>query len=275
MKASQLGSRVWINGALIGADQAFIPLTDRGFTLGDGLFETMFWTGTQIRFFDDHMARFQHAIAALEFVLPFSINEIEAGLMALGADAQGGKAGIRLTLTRGSGLRGLAIPASPIPLLVASIAPASPANTPMILKTVPITRSANSPSSRFKTLSYIDNIMALQQAKMMGADDAIMLGATGNVACASSANVIVHYQGAALTPALEDGALPGIVRGRLIKAGLVEESCITPAHLALCESAVLTNALMGIRAIQQIDGRYLEIRKDWLLTLSEILNSTA
>lgn len=267
----QLGSRVWMNGQILAADQAFVPISDRGFTLGDGLFETMLWRGETVRFFDEHMTRLAASCVALGFIVPCSISEIRAGLADLGRDAGGGPAALRLTLTRGSGPRGLAVPDKPESCLIASIAPIKLVTSPIKLKTISITRNPEAPSTRFKTLSYIDNIMALQEARLAGANDGIMLSNTGYVACTSSANLILRHQGSNLTPALEDGALPGIVRGQLLQAGLIEEARITPTLLSTCDAIAQTNALIGVRCVAEINGRLLPALQGWAQSLIDTL----
>jgi branched-subunit amino acid aminotransferase/4-amino-4-deoxychorismate lyase len=84
-----------------------------------------------------------------------------------------------------------------------------------------------------------------------------MYGTTGYVACATSANMIVAHKGRILTPGVDDGALAGIVRGRLLAAGLVEEAAVDAHMLATCDQCVLTNALIGVGKVATIDGRIL------------------
>jgi branched-chain amino acid aminotransferase len=272
MTNKALGSRVWINGEMVDAHQATFPLADRGFTLGDGLFETMLWTGWEVRFFDAHMARLAQSAEALGLQLPCSVEAVKAGLNALAENAASSKAALRLTLTRGNGPRGLAIPEIAHPQLIATIAPLVENTSTVRLKTVSIPRAIGTPSARFKTLSYVDNIIALREARAGGGDEAIMLGTNGNVACASSANLVIRYKGANLTPALEDGALGGIVRGRLLAVGLIEEAHIIPSQLAQCEDAALTNALIGVRGVAFIDGRALGSGRIWCQSLTDALD---
>jgi branched-chain amino acid aminotransferase len=78
------------------------------------------------------------------------------------------------------------------------------------------------------------------------------------VACATSANILIQKDRRWQTPPLEDGALPGIVRGRLIRAGLVTEIRIHVADLETCQAACLTNALVGVRPIHTLNGRVLQ-----------------
>lgn len=266
---SALGTKVWLNGGIMDADEAHVGVTDRGLTLGDGLFETMLWTGEKIRFLDNHLARLRVSARAFSIKLPATIDQIKEGLAQLTTPAQGQTAALRLTLTRGAGPRGLALPDTQNPQLLATIAAYCPPTTPVSLASVTIERNATSPTARYKTLSYFDNVMALRQARAIGADDAIMRGSTGAIACASSANIVIHYRGQTLTPAIDDGALPGIVRGRLIKAGLIAEAHITPHMLANCTHGALTNALIGVRSVEMIDSRRLERGSLWLEMLHE------
>jgi branched-chain amino acid aminotransferase len=266
-----LGSKSWMNGAILDAGGAHVSVSDRGFTLGDGLFETMLWTGSRIRFFDDHMARLSQSAVALGFTNALDTTAIKDGLMALVQDSQGKAAAMRLTLSRGAGPRGLALPETAAPQLIATIAPLVDASSPARLTTVSIARLIGAPSTRFKTLSYIDNIMAQHEARLEGGDEAIMLGSNGNVACASCANLVFRYRDANLTPALGDGALPGIIRGRLLAEGLIEEAHISPVQLAQCEGAALTNALIGVRVVSSIDGRALDPTKTWQQLLKDAL----
>jgi branched-chain amino acid aminotransferase len=266
-----LGSKVWMNGVIMNANSAYVSVSDRGFTLGDGLFETMLWTSSRIRFFDEHLARLSQSAVALGFTTPLDVTAIKKGLLALVEDEQGNAAAVRLTLSRGIGPRGLALPETTAPQLIATIAPLADTSAPAHLKTVSVPRLIGAPSTRFKTLSYLDNVMAQHEARFKGGDEAIMLGTNGNVACASCANLVFRYKDANLTPALRDGALPGIVRGRLLAAGLIEEANISPSQLALCEGAALTNALIGVRVVSSIDRRALDTRKTWPQSLRDTI----
>lgn len=258
MTTGPLGDMCWHNGRLARIDEVRIDPTDRGFTLGDGLFETLLWTGREIRFFEDHMARLGHGASQLGLAIPFSIVELENGLVAL-AQASGLKpAALRLMVTRGVGPRGLKVPDTPLPNVLATIATV-PTEFPAVeVRLVDIYRASGAPSARFKTLSYVDNIIALRLAQAMGADDGLMRGPDGSVACGTSANVLIRHGDQWHTPPLEDGALPGIVRGRLIRAGLVTESRIPVADLEMCQAACLTNALVGVRPIHTLNGRPLK-----------------
>jgi branched-subunit amino acid aminotransferase/4-amino-4-deoxychorismate lyase len=248
---------------------------DRGFTLGDGLFETMLWTGETVRFGADHMARLAHGAAWLGLPLPRDGRDILEGMRALalaGARA-GARAAIRLTLTRGVGPRGLAPPEAPRPRLLATLAPAPTegGEGPVRLHKSPVVRAAGTPSARFKTLSYIDNVVALRAARAAGMEDAVLCNWHGRPACATAGNLIVILDGRALTPPVGDGALPGIVRGRLLAAGLVEEAEIEFEALGACQAMATTNALVGVRPVDAWEGRALDRGDARLATMAAFI----
>lgn len=257
MTTAPLGDLCWHNGRVVKLADVRIDPADRGFTLGDGLFETLLWTGQEIRFFEDHMARLGHGASQLGLVIPFNFAEVEQGLLAL-ANASGQKrAALRLMVTRGVGPRGLMVPDKSLPNVLATLA-AVPTEFPAVgVQLVDVYRASGAPSSRFKTLSYVDNIVALNLAQALGADDGLMRGPDESIACATSANFLIQHDGVWHTPPLEDGALPGIVRGRLVRAGLVNERRIRVADLETCQAACLTNSIVEVRPIHTLNGRAL------------------
>jgi branched-chain amino acid aminotransferase len=268
-----LGSKVWLNGRVLDQGAAHLDVADRGFTLGDGLFETLLWTGHEIRFVDDHLARLTQSAAALGLDMPFDVAALKAGLLALTADGGGQTAALRLTLTAGSGPRGLARQAMAIPTCLITIAPYAVPPGPVRLKSVSIRRNCGAPSARFKTVSYLENIMALEEAKALGGDDALLFGTSGYVACTASANIIIRLDEGALTPKQDDGALVGIVRGRLLARGLVTEAHVDPAMLGAASACAVTNALIGVRPVSEIDDRQLEVNEAWMRDLRNALGN--
>ena len=237
-----------------------IPHDDRGLTLGDGLFETLLAVDGKLEDFDAHLARMTAGCAALGLPGPDGAEALRLCDEALAGQA--GRMAVRLTLTAGSGGRGLDRPQAPQPRLFATAAPAPAPVAPVRVATVAVRRNAGSPASRWKTLSYLDNVLARRQAQALGAEEALMLNTAGEVACAAVANVF-WFQGARLlTPALECGILEGVMRGRVIararRAGLeIAEIRVARDALDGVETMFLTNSLIGLRAVSHLDGRVL------------------
>lgn len=238
-----------------------IPPDDRGFTLGDGLFETVLAVGGELRRADAHLDRL--AAGCAELGLPEPDRAHARALMAQALSQAGlvqGRAAVRLTLTAGSGGRGLDRPAELSPRLVATAAPAPLPAGPARLVTARVRRNDASPASRLKTLAYLDNVLARREARAAGADEALMLNTRGDLACAAAANLFWIADGALCTPALTCGVLAGVMRGAAIAAAhrlgaSVRELAAAPDALAGAEAVFLTNSLMGVRPVSEIDGR--------------------
>lgn len=236
-----------------------VPFDDRGLTLGDGLFETILWNGTELVGFDAHLARMTAGCADLGLPAPVSDDLLHAAKRALAEDGLAAtRSAVRLSWTAGSGGRGLTRPDPLKPRLFATAAPAPRPETPARLITARTRRNELSPASRLKTLSYLDNVLARREAEQAGASEALMLNGAGEVACAAAANLFWLSGGALFTPAREAGVLAGIVRGEVMAAAraagvTVQEVRAGPE--ALRGAAVfLTNSLIGIRPVSSIDG---------------------
>jgi aminodeoxychorismate lyase len=250
-----------------------IAADDRGFLLGDGLFETLLVLDGRPVFFEAHMARLVRGCAALGLPAP-AAEDVERALRTAAAEASlgGGRAAARITWTAGSGGRGLDRPPTLTPRLIASAAPASPAAPAVSLLTASVRRNEASPASRLKTLAYLDNVLARREALAAGADEALMLNTRGDVACAAAANVFWLADGEVHTPALTCGVLDGIMRDRVIAvAGSlgvpVREVQEPRAALDRAEAIFLTNSLIGVRAVSRLDGVALG-ESEWVRRLS-------
>jgi len=247
----------WLNGEYRN-DRGAINIADRGFLLGDGVFETLLVRNGVGAFLDAHLARLTKGLQALQIdaLLPTDAGDILPTLIA--KNNIQGDASARITISRGPAGRGLVFPdASEARATVLITVQAAPDSKPekqssLRLKVSSLTRAENSVSARLKTLNYLDNILARNEALAAGADDAVMLNNHGRVACASSANVfIIDQSGAVVTPPVNEGALPGIVRSLLLTASAETGIDIREGSIrgtALQEGQVfLTNSLIGLR----------------------------
>jgi branched-chain amino acid aminotransferase len=253
---------LYLDGRMVELAQARIDPRDRGFLLGDGLFETMRADRGRVPFLDRHLDRLEAGAAVLGIPLPRSRDAIaEACFEVLHANQLGDSlAAVRLTLSRGPGPRGLAPPADPAPtLLVAAALMADAAPAPARAVMSSIRRNEHSPLSRTKSLNYLDNVLALREACERGANEAILCNTAGRLACASAANLFLVRDGALLTPGLDEGVLPGITRAVLLETardlGIPAEQVVLPTSaLERADEALLTNSLVGVRPVVEIDG---------------------
>ena len=237
---------IWLDGQITPADAARIDPADRGFLLGDGLFETMCVSNGKACHQARHLTRLQQGAATLEIPLPPDIPQAIAAILQANACISGS---LRLTLSAGPAPRGLIRPASLQPTLLITTAPAASPSPPARLIIAQTTRrNQHSPLSRLKSLNYGDQMLARREAQSRGADDALLLNTDGALVCASAANLLLHDGHRWLTPPTASGALPGTRRAILIEAGLLREQTLVPADLTAARQLLLLNAL-GAREV--------------------------
>jgi len=234
-----------------------IPLDDRGLLLGDGLFETMLAQDGALPWIESHLDRMTAGCSVLG--LP-SLDREAARAACLAAAPAAGRAAVRLTLTAGSGGRGLDRPGEPELRLWATSAPSPLPTGPATLIIARARRNEGSPASRLKTLSYLDNVLARAEARGGGADEAVMLNNAGHVACAGAANLFWISGETVFTPALDCGVLGGITRARLLEMApdlsvRIEETVADRTALQASDAVFLTNSLIGVRAVSRLEGR--------------------
>lgn len=254
---------IYLNGELLPEKEAHISPTDRGFLLGDGLFETMRVHQGRIFQLEAHLARLHAGAAALQIPVPKSSEEIRTALSATLAanDLAHADASLRLTLTRGTGPRGVLPLKSPTPTLMITATPMSQQATPpvnTIIASAP--RNQHSPLTQIKSLNFLEFILARQEAEQKNANEALLLNTNGHLTEATTANLFIVQNEKVYTPPLTDGVLPGITRALILQLAkskhiLSAEASLTPEALYSAQEAFLTNSLIGIRAIRSVDGK--------------------
>lgn len=248
---------VWLNGSLVDQDEARVLVADRGFTLADGIFETIKAVGITPFWLSEHFGRLKAGAAAIGLAIPFSETRIcEAVDQLLAGATEDAQSAIRLTVTRGAAARGLwpKETGASQPTCVLTVA-SSPATLPQDFVVCRSTRrNEHSPLSRIKSLGYGDNVLARREAIERGADDAIMLNTAEHVACATVGNVFFRMAGDWVTPPIADGILPGLARRRFIAELGAVESSLSTELIQTSDAGFVCNSL-GFTQIKRIDGR--------------------
>jgi branched-chain amino acid aminotransferase len=264
---------IWIDGTLAAADAPHLSAFDRGFQLGDAVFETLRARAGRVTELEEHLARLRSSADGLAIPLPASAEaDIAAGIADLlrKEDLAGpdGDAAIRITVSRGAIFgRGLLPPADaePTPTVVVQAWPVPPPPAGHIergirLVTSGVRRDPSSPLGRLKTTSRADHVYARLEAKRAGADDALFLTVDGHLSEATSANVFL-VQGTSLkTPSLACGILAGTTRDWILawaaRVGLEPvETLLLLADLAAADEAFLSSSVAGILPVTTVDGR--------------------
>ncbi|WP_425107148.1 aminotransferase class IV [Ancylobacter sp.] len=250
-----------------------VSIEDRGFTLGDGVFDTALALDGAVFARARHVGRLVAAAQRIGIVL-----EAAAVEAALDAALTAEPTILRTTVTRGTAARGLWPTSAGAPTVVVTRAPWSPAllGQPARLITATGRRNEFSPTANLKTLGYLDHILAAREAAAAGVDDALLLNTRGRVACTTIANVFALIAGRLVTPALREGCLPGIMRALVIEAaprlGLaVEERPLAPAALTGADAVFLTNSVRFLRPVTALDGVALDDEHDTIRNLQDII----
>ena len=251
-------SLVWCNGALLAQSEASIAITDRGFTLADGIFETLRTVGNRPLWLAEHLARLRAGAQFLGLLVAYDDAVIEAAIVRLLEDSGFSEGAVRITLTRGPttqrGLWSSDNPGHPTLLITVAAAGKMPPQHMVICLTT--RRNEYSPLSGIKSLNYGDNILARREAIAKGASDALMLNTQGHVACATVGNVFFRINGQWVTPRLADGILPGIARAKIIQRTAAIERILVEPDLLQADAAFISNSL-GCTPIASIEGHEL------------------
>ncbi len=267
----------WVNGSLLPASDRHISAFDRGFQLGDGVFETLRAAGGRVTELAEHTARLRGSAAGLAIDLPDDLparlaRGIGDLLAAEGLGGPDGDASVRITATRGTWMsRGL-LP-GPDEHLTATIViqawavTAAPGSTPahgISAVTSRVRRDPGNPLATLKTTSRADYVYAKLEARRAGADDAVFFTVDGHLSEATSANVFLIRPTAdgvveLATPSLACAILAGTTRSWMLRwaagVGLRPfEGQLTRDDLALASEVFLTASVAGVVPVVRLDG---------------------
>jgi branched-chain amino acid aminotransferase len=252
---------VFLNGQFLPEAQAVISVNDRGFLLGDGLFETMRVVGGKPFRFAQHLERMTRGADFLKIKPPFTPKELEKFAGQLIEQNKMPEAILRVTLTRGAGGRGYGFNGESRPTVVMTLHAAPAPENPMEwnLITSSFWIPAADPLGSFKTTSKILHVLARGEAKEKGADEALLLNTNGEVVETASGNLFWVYDDKICTVPSGCGVLPGITRAVVLKIcqtlGLeTNQRIIKPEALQDSAGLFVTQSVFGIVPVAMFDG---------------------
>jgi branched-chain amino acid aminotransferase len=268
---------VWVNGSIRPADEPHLTVFDRGFQLGDGVFETLRARGGRVTELSEHLQRLRGSAFALGIDLPSDLEQLLlpaiAGLLAAeGLAGPAADASLRITVSRGSwASRGLLPPRDEH--LEPTIAiqawpvvppPADHLERGLSMAVSSIRRDPANPVVTLKTTSRADYVYARLEARAAGAEDAVFLTMSGHLSESTTANIFLVRRAAdgveeLATPALDCAILPGTTRSWLLRwasgAGLRPfEGWLTPDELAAASEAFVCSSVAGILPVTRFNG---------------------
>ena len=272
MTATDGPRRIWLDGRLLDADAPHLSVFDRGFQLGDGVFETLRARGGSPTELGEHLARLRISADGLGIDLPATAEvELARGIAELlsaeGLDGPTGDASIRITVSRGTvRSRGL-LPIGDAPTPTIAIQawavtppPADHLERGLHLVTSSVRRDPESPLAALKTTSRADYVYARLEARRAGADEAVFLTIDGHLSEATTANLFLLRGDELATPALACAILPGTTRSWILGWAAANglrpvEGWLTTRDLAEADEAFLSSSVAGILPVTRFDGR--------------------
>jgi len=299
---------IWLDGRLIGADAPHLSVSDRGFQLGDGIFETARARRGVVIELDEHLERLRESADATAIPLTLRDEELAQAIHELlTANHLGGRpdesdvgdASIRITVSRGAtSMRGL-LPArlgDLRPTVAIQAWPHLPPARELVDRGVSaissaIRRDPRSPLAGIKSTSRADYVYARLEAVRAGADDALFLTTDGSISEATTANVVLIAGSRLRTPPRSAAILAGVTRGWLIAHAeslgyAAEEVNLRPEDLLGADEALLCSSVAGIVPLTRFDGRPIgagrsgsrtqalrAAREDWIEATSRALAS--
>jgi branched-chain amino acid aminotransferase len=248
--------KVWLNGELVDEADARISPQDRGFLLGDGVFETLRTYGGRLVTLDEHLERLASGARVLGI-------EVDCDLLGNGARELGSAAAVddlrvRITVTSGPGPAGLRRGGtSATRLITATPLSAWPETATAVV--APWAHDEHSPLAGVKSTSRADTVLARVYAREHGADEALFFNQAGNVCEATTANVFAVRDGTVTTPPLSAGCLPGITREQVLRLCReldldAAERDLAGGEVATADELFLTSSTREIQPLVAVDG---------------------
>tara|TARA_B100001123_G_scaffold18940_2_gene21225 strand:+ start:1129 stop:1971 length:843 start_codon:yes stop_codon:yes gene_type:complete len=254
---------IFLNGEFIPEEKAYISPFDRGFMYGDGAFETLRVYNAKAFLLERHLGRLTHTLDGLSITDPYSFEDWFKYCNQLVQRNGLNDCIMRIQVSRGVGRRGYGNLDTNTHTSLISIHEAPPISgikTNLNLITASNILNDHNPLSTMKTANKLVNIIAMREAEMAGADDALLLNREGNIAETTSGNIFAFMKGDIHTPPISSGCLSGITRGLILDlAKDLGISClqnnITQEQLSNSDGAFLTNSVRQIQPIGSLDEK--------------------
>ena len=248
--------RAWFNGQLLDDPAgATLPVTDHGFTVGDGVFESIKTLQGVPFALTRHVTRMARSATGLGLEPPDEA-QVRRGVAEVLAGTDDPLGRLRITYTAGPAPMGSGRGDGPATLVVAYSA-IDPALASTAVSTAPWPRNERGATAGLKTTSYAENVMALAHATERGATEAILANTVGNLCEGTGSNVFYVVDGELRTPSLASGCLAGVTRALVLEwcGGVeVDESM---SAIGQASEAFLVSTLRDVQAISRWDDREL------------------
>ncbi len=254
---------VYLNDRCVRKEDARVSVFDHGFLYGDGVYETLRVYQGRVFQLERHVARLHRSCELIGLDLPIQDEQWNPIIRELLTRNTLQDAGLRVTVSRGEGEIGIDPMLCPAPTVVVMAKPTGAYSEKQLEEglTLHLSSVRRNPevaqSPQIKATSFLNNIMAKQEAIAMEADDALMLNMEGQLAECTTSNIFLIKARRLQTPAVECGILKGITRDVVMELakeqGLtVEEGGYSIKQLLQADECFITNTGFEVMPVSKI-----------------------
>jgi branched-chain amino acid aminotransferase len=252
--------RFWVShqGGLVDADHARVSVLDHGFTVADGVFETLKVADGAAFALTRHVDRLERSAAAMGLPAPDRAQVVTAvhETVEVNAPVLGALGRLRITYTAGDAPLG-SDRGETGPTLVVAVSAMKPWPESAAVITVPWPRNERSPLAGVKSTSYAENVLALARAHDHGAGEALMPDTQGRLCEGTGSNVFLVLDGRLITPSLATGCLAGVTRDLVLEWSGAIEFDVPVSALEDAEEVFITSSTRDVQPVHRVDSRSL------------------
>ena len=245
------------NGELLFKENIKLTTDNRGFKYGDGIFETIKVVHKKVIFWEDHYFRLMASMRMLRMKIPmeFTLEFLEKEILKTVAVLEGvASFRVRLNVFRKDG--GLYTPkTNAIDYLIEASESNYKTKETYEIDVFKDFYNYSGLLSTIKTNNRMLNTLASIYANENDLDNCILVNERKGVVEVANANIFIVKNNIVKTPALTEGCIKGVVRGKVIdlliknKDFTIEETVISPFEIQKADEVFITNAIMGIQAV--------------------------
>lgn len=237
-----------------------VSALDRGFTLGDGLFETITVRGGRMPLWQEHGERLTTGCQRLGLPVP-DMDQLARELEQCRNGEPDGT--LRLTLTRGPGARGYAVPSTIRPTRAVNWFAGLPSfpRAALNLRWCETRLAENPLLAGLKHLNRLEQVLARSEWDDEDIDEGVMRSVSGDVIECTSANLFLVTGGTLRTPDLSTCGVAGVVRRRVLDLAASLSLPVSISRLGsddppAADELFVTNASRGIAPVARLDEHH-------------------
>lgn len=251
---------VYLNGEFLTLEHARIPVMDRGFLFGDGVYEVIpVYDRVPFRL-PEHLARLQHSLNGIQLTNPHSADEWQDLIEQIVAQTAWPDQGIYLQVTRGVGPREHAFPHAVQPTVFILPLELPTPSAAAVKHGVSVITAQDIRWLRcdLKVTSLLPNVLLRQESVAAGCAETLLLR-DGQLLEGSASSVFIVLDGVLLAPPQSHLILPGITYDVVLELakGMDMPRQIRPiaeSELRRAEEIWITSSTKEVLAVTRLDG---------------------